>query len=68
MNKMFYWLSLSAEQDFVQGQSNLAECYEKGYGTSIDMDKAIYWYEKAARQGYREAIDALQRIRKADND
>ena len=60
---MFYWLSLAADGNDVLGRRNLAECYEKGYGTPANVDKAIYWYEQAAKQGNQEAKNALKRLR-----
>ncbi|POG75296.1 uncharacterized protein OCT59_024287 [Rhizophagus irregularis] len=39
-------------------QYNLGTIYELGEGiTIIDIDKAIHWYEKSAKQGNKEAKD-----------
>ena len=38
-----------------EGQFKLAEMYEEGRGTAVDLDVAKNWYEKAAKQGHTEA-------------
>jgi TPR repeat protein len=37
-------------------QYNLGVCFQKGYGTEIDYNQAILWFDKASHQG---EIDAL---------
>lgn len=34
----------------------VAQCYENGYGRAADMDKAVYWYKRAAEQGQTDAM------------
>ncbi|GET04723.1 kinase-like domain-containing protein [Rhizophagus clarus] len=36
-------------------QYNLGTMYENGKGITKDINKAIYWYEKAAKKGYQKA-------------
>jgi uncharacterized membrane protein YhaH (DUF805 family) len=38
----------------------VAKLYHEGDGTKRDLDKAKYWYEKAAEQGIAEAREALK--------
>ena len=41
-------------------------CYECGHGTIINRDKARFWYEKAAKKGLENAMDALERFETED--
>jgi TPR repeat protein len=41
--------------------------YEKGDGITKDIDKAIYWYEKSAKQGYEIARSNLKVLQKINN-
>ncbi|GET03252.1 kinase-like domain-containing protein [Rhizophagus clarus] len=45
-------------------QYNLALMYEKGDvdGITKDIDRAIHWYEKSARQGYEKAKNNLKKL------
>jgi TPR repeat protein len=36
--------------------------YENGEGVNKDMDEAVKWYLEAAKNGQRDAIDALKRL------
>lgn len=38
----------AAEQDHVAAQYHLANCYEKGWGSAVDLRQATIWFEKAA--------------------
>lgn len=40
-------------------QCNLARRYQDGDGVPIDIEKAVYWYRKAAEQGYADAQNGL---------
>jgi colicin import membrane protein len=44
-----------AEAGSREGQFKLAEMYEQGRGTPVDLDKARLWYRKAAEGGHEEA-------------
>jgi TPR repeat protein len=39
----------------VKAQNEIGGFYEKGIGVPRDIQKAVYWYEKAAAQGYPPA-------------
>jgi TPR repeat protein len=53
-----YW-ALAADQGFTAGEHNFGTCYKAGKGTEVDLDKARYWFERAAAKGYQHAINAL---------
>ncbi len=59
------YLIQSAENGYAKGQFTLGSFYERGeiLYEAKDINKAIYWYELSAKQGYKPAIDALERIR-----
>lgn len=40
-----------AQRGEAKAQCWLGQCYKYGFGVSIDYDKAVYWYRKAADQG-----------------
>lgn len=52
--KYFDWLLQSGEQEYGFAMTELGVYYE-----DIDMDKALYWYQKAADIGEQEALDKL---------
>ena len=58
----FHWFEESAKREDKSGEYALAICYEYGYGTFINRDKAKYWYEKAAKKGLVVAQKALERF------
>ncbi len=49
----------AAEQEHPAGECGLGEMYTKGEGVDKDGDMAIYWFTKAAEQGYVQAIQSL---------
>lgn len=61
-----------AEAGSREGQFKLAEMYEQGQGTPVDLDEALAWYRKAAGAGHEEARrrvenwDARQRAREEE--
>ena len=44
-----------ASQGDKEAQCNLGLCYQQGIGTEKDMQQAIFWMEKAAKQDYAPA-------------
>jgi TPR repeat protein len=38
--------------------------YENGDGIKKDINQAIYWYEKSAKQGDNDAQNKLEELRK----
>ena len=49
------WLILSAANGDLESQLILADSYKYGKIFEKDIDKSIYWFEKATKQGYSEA-------------
>lgn len=49
------WLILSAANGDLESQLILADSYKCGKIFEKDIDKSIYWFEKATKQGYSEA-------------
>lgn len=47
----FNSVKIEAEQGNEYVQLILANMYQNGEGTSIDMEKAFYWYNKSSEQG-----------------
>ena len=41
----------------------LGYCYEIGKGTRKNIQKAIYWYEKATEFGNTKATDSLKNLK-----
>src|SRR5437773_4818974 len=39
--------------------NNLAACYYNGEGTEKNLEKAFYWYQKAAENGNNDAMNNL---------
>lgn len=46
------WLTLAAEQDYVEAQVELARLYRTGEGVEQDMTEMVRWYRRAAEQGH----------------
>jgi TPR repeat protein len=55
----FRYFALAADQGFTFAENSLGCCYRDGDGTEVDVDKARYWFERAAAKGYELAIEAL---------
>ena len=56
------WFRMGAEQNQIVCQYVLGLHYENGEGVDKDMDEAVKWYREAAKNGQRNAIDALKRL------
>ena len=41
--------------------------FEEGRGIEKDYEKAMYWYKKAANQGYKKAEIEIKRIKANKN-
>ena len=57
------YLKLAGEGDVV-AQYVVAQRYETGKGTEKDMERALYWYEMAAKQNYPLALVKLEQHNK----
>ena len=49
-------LKKNANDDNVEAQVELAQCYYKGKDVKQDKEKALFWYKKAADKGNKDAI------------
>ena len=63
-NKSFDCIRKAAEQGHIKAQYQLGIIYEKGYGIKKDPQKAVKWYRNAAKQGDKNAQEALERLKK----
>lgn len=61
-------LESAAKKDYAPAQHNTSLCYYNGWGTSVNIDKSIFWCEKAASNGYEDAIKNLEILRKTKAD
>ena len=61
------YYSDSAEKGNSYGQYRLAVMYENGYGVKQNLNQAMYMYERAVHNGYADALEPLNKIRKIEN-
>lgn len=59
-SQAFAWLSRS--NDCYYGFYNLAKCYIKGIGTSIDLEKGVYYLEKAVDGKCEDLTEARKQL------
>lgn len=66
INESFPILVKSAKQGDGRAALKIAEMYENGEGTTVDIDKAIYWYRNAAqkRMYYKAQEDAEKALKR----
>ena len=64
VEKVKVWFLKSAEKDLPRAQYYLGLCFEYGFGTESDDDKAYFWYNEAAKRNYEDAIPMLARFKK----
>lgn len=53
------WYEKAKEEGNLEAVKRLAVCYEHGYGTSVNMEKAIAYYQMAYNAGYHELDKAF---------
>lgn len=46
LEKAFAWYKRSAEHGYVQGMQKLAECYQDGKGTKVNLEERDRWLRK----------------------
>ena len=64
--KMFELVAAAAEQGHLEAQYQLGYCYENGIGVPVNVEKAKFWYGKAAEGGHGSArgrVRALEGIK-----
>jgi len=52
----FYLNQKMAENEDSYSQYKLALSYQKGEGTEKNLEKAFYWYQKGAENGFRNGL------------
>lgn len=60
--KGFELLQYAAEQKIAEAQFMVGMCCETGRGTEKDLATAAGWYRRAAKGGFEQANEALQRL------
>ena len=60
--KSYEYYSQAAQKEHPQAQYQLGMCFLGGKGVSTDMQQAQQWIEKAAQNGYPEALKVLKRM------
>jgi len=62
-NEAVKWFRKASEQGNYVAQYNLGTMFKKGKGVPVDLEVARKWYTKAAEQGYKDAKEALERMK-----
>lgn len=62
------WYLKAAQRGHVEAQYWLGWCYEEGYGTKKDVQKALYWYQKAGEAGNFGGLMSCGHIYKEKKD
>ncbi len=62
------WLKAAAEQNFAPAEYLLAMWHFKGEQMDKDVDAFLYWLDRAALHGHRQARGLMQRINHAGAD
>ena len=60
----FEWYALSAKAGDRIAQYNLACMYQRAHGVAQNFQPACFWFERAAKQGYQPAFNALLQLEK----
>jgi len=66
--KAFIQFEQAAQSGDGLAQYSYAQMLEQGIGYIKDPQQALYWYDKAAAQGLKEAANAAERLRAAQNN
>jgi len=62
-DKLFKVSKKAAAMGHAMGQVNLAACYESGWGTQKNYQKALEYYEKAVQLGYGDPYGKVAEMR-----
>lgn len=63
-SEAFKWMKKCAEsEEYPYAQYILGDFYLNGIGCSPDIEKGLFWLDKAAEQGVEDAIEELNEIR-----
>jgi hypothetical protein len=58
----FQWFKKSADQNYIPAYSTLATCYERGWGTAIDVEEAVKLYRIAVNESHAPSMHHLGRL------
>lgn len=58
----------NVEGCFADAQYNLGECNEYENGVDKDINEAVKWYRRVAKQGYKEIMGYLEIILNDDTE
>jgi TPR repeat protein len=56
------WFDKAARKNLASAEYHYGTLLENGQGLEKDLAAARFWYQKAADQGYAEAMEALRRL------
>ena len=62
--KALFWLEKAAALHHASAEYNLAKELENNIGDKEHYKKALYWYQKASKDGIEKAQDDIERIKK----
>jgi len=62
LEEAFRYYALAANQGYTSAEHNLGVYCSYGAGTEVDLDKARYWFERAAAKGFQPAIESIARL------
>ncbi|KAI9193546.1 uncharacterized protein BJ171DRAFT_429436 [Polychytrium aggregatum] len=58
----FKWASKSADKGYAKAEYAMGHFFQHGIGTQADPNQARTWYQKAAKNGNKKAIQKLQEL------
>ncbi|MCD4663638.1 MAG: sel1 repeat family protein, partial [Bacteroidales bacterium] len=61
----FYWIQLSAQEDYALSQNKLGYMYENGDGVNRNILKAYVWYSLAADNDNDNATETVKRLERS---
>ena len=62
--RAYKWYALAAAQNHGGAQYYLGQLYVKEEGVTQDFTEALKWYEKSKTNGYEEAQEGIDRVKK----
>lgn len=62
MNSDLQELMQKAQNGDADSQYELGNLYQNGEGVEMDIEKAIEWWQKAAKNGHKKASDLIKKL------
>lgn len=62
MNQNIESLQTLAEQGDVEAMYQIGNCYQNGEGVEQDIEKAVEWWQRAAKEGHKKASELVKKI------